>query len=100
MSEALLILYPTGKWAKRPREIPTIVSRVRKVDPNWVDASSRSRRYVVDLDDIHTAYNEDQEENITYGTEEEDGTDIPADDDQDGEEGVQANEVEPITDNG
>ena len=30
----------------------------------------------------------DQEENITYGTEEEDGPDIPADDDQDGEEGA------------
>ena len=42
----------------------------------WVDSSSMSRHYVVDLDDIRTSYNEGMEENITYGTEEEDDTDI------------------------
>ena len=70
------------------------------MDPKWVDASSTSRRYVVDYYDICTAYNEDQEENITYGTEEEDIIDIITDGVQDGEEDVQADEAEQIIDSG
>ena len=72
VSESLLVIYPSGNWSKRPREISTIVSRVRKVDPKWIDPSSTSRRYVVDLEDLQTEFGDGLEENITYGGEEED----------------------------
>ena len=71
VSESLLVIYPSGNWSKRPREIPTIVSRVRKVDPKWVDPSSTSRRYIVDLEDLQTEFGDGLEDNITYGGDED-----------------------------
>jgi hypothetical protein len=52
VSNSLLIIYPDGNWAKHPREIATITSRVRKVDPAWMDPDNPTRRYVIDLSDI------------------------------------------------
>jgi hypothetical protein len=72
VSDSLIIIYPTGTWAKHPREVPTITSRVRKIDPAWMDPSSRTRRYIVDLDNIRTEWGDGTEENIEFGNSRED----------------------------
>ena len=51
VSESLIVIYPQGTWCKHPREISTIVSRVRKVDPNqWRSVLNPSSRYQIDLE--------------------------------------------------
>ena len=71
---------------QHPREVSTILSRVRKVDPAWMDPASRTRRYIVDLDDIRTEYGDGMEENLEFEETNEDEDDLEPGGVQGGEE--------------
>ncbi|MGB0246440.1 MAG: reverse transcriptase domain-containing protein [Paracoccaceae bacterium] len=36
ISESLVVIYPIGTWNHRPRDIPAVVNRIKKVDMNYV----------------------------------------------------------------
>ena len=63
VSESLVTIYPLGSWAERPKEIATIVNRLRKVDPKFsmgdLHPSSRKRidlpLILDDLDELNEA---------------------------------------------
>ena len=77
VSESLVVIFPEGRWAKNPKEIATIVSRLRKVDPQVLHADLYpSRRHQVDmpaiLDDLV-----DMGEDIAYSDDFETEDDTP-----------------------
>ena len=50
VSESLVVIKPEGSWSSNPKEISTIVSRLRKVDKDlYYSELHPSRRYQVDL---------------------------------------------------
>ena len=50
VSESLVVIKPEGTWSSNPKEIVTIVSRLRKVDKDlYYSELHPSRRYQVDL---------------------------------------------------
>ena len=50
VSESLVVIKPEGTWSERPKEIATIVSRLRKVDKNlYMSELHPSRRHRIDL---------------------------------------------------
>ena len=50
VSESLVVIKPEGSWSTNPKEIATIVSRLRKVDKDlYYSELHPSRRYQVDL---------------------------------------------------
>jgi len=51
VSESLVVLYPLGRWAINPREIHTVVNRIRKVETQLpMSILQPSRRHQIDLD--------------------------------------------------
>ena len=70
VSDSLVVIEPQGTWAINAREISTIVSRLRKVDPTWSD-SRPSRRYRLDLEAVLDNLDE-LGENLTYQDDFED----------------------------
>ena len=53
VSESLAIIYPEGSWCKKPLEISTIVSRLRRVEPDLTSRELRpTERNKLDLEAI------------------------------------------------
>jgi len=53
VSESLAIIYPEGAWCKKPLEISTIVSRLRRVEPDLTSRELRpTERNKLDLEAI------------------------------------------------
>ena len=66
ISDSLIVIYPIGTWAIHPREISTIVSRVKKVDPNISSTGLfPSRREWLDLDTLGGGL-EEADENLGF----------------------------------
>ena len=62
VSESLVILYPIGRWAVNPREIHTVVNRIRKVDaPVSMSLLQPSRRHQIDLESLGDELDESAE---------------------------------------
>ena len=76
ISESLVVLYPIGRWAVNPREIHTVVNRIRKVDAQVpMSILHPSRRHQIDLESLGEDLDE-AAEILTYqddflGTDEE-----------------------------
>ena len=52
VSESLVVIFPEGNWATNPKEVATIVSRLRKVDPQLQVSSSMNRMTPIDMSAI------------------------------------------------
>jgi hypothetical protein len=53
VSDSLVVIFPEGSWAENPREVATVINRLKKVDPTWApSASNPSRRYRIDLEAV------------------------------------------------
>ena len=79
VSESLVVIYPAGSWAERPKELAAIVSRLRKVDPKLsMSVLNPSRRKRIDLPEILDDLDE-MNEILSYQDtfEEENGSEIP-----------------------
>ena len=62
ISESLVILYPIGRWAVNPREIHTVVNRIRRVDTQIpMSILQPSRRHQIDLDSLGEELDESAE---------------------------------------
>lgn len=69
-TDSLAVIYPHGSWAKNPREIATIVSRLKVVDPQFLRTDEIHRP--TQPMDIEACYDgdEEMEEPINYPEEE------------------------------
>ena len=67
ISEALLVIYPIGTWARNPREISVIANRVHKVDLKLSVTSYDGADEPVDLSEISSEINENAEQ-LSYGS--------------------------------
>ena len=66
ISDFLIVIYPIGTWAIHPSEISTIVSKVKKVDPNITSTGLfPSRRERLDLDTLGGGL-EEANENLAF----------------------------------
>jgi hypothetical protein len=72
VSDSLIVIYPLGTWAIHPREISTIVSRVKKIDPKLSSTELFStRRHRIDLDNLGGEMSE-TEDNLGFQDDVED----------------------------
>ena len=79
VSDSLVVIYPEGNWAESPRELASIVSRLRKVDPKLsMGDLNPSRRKRVDLMEVLDDLDEMSEVlNYQDSFEEEDDSPLP-----------------------
>lgn len=67
ISDSLIIIYPQGNWAKNPKEISTVVNRVRKVNTDYVPRGIfPPSQYTLDLDTLTDSDAEEMEEVIGF----------------------------------
>ena len=65
ISDSLYVIFPMGKWAKNPREIATIVSRLRKCDKNiYYSELNPTQRNQIDLPAILADFNDLSEDHF------------------------------------
>ena len=67
ISDSLIIIYPHGNWAKRPREISTVVNRVRKLDSDYIPKGIfPASQYTLDLDTMTDEVAEEMDEVLGF----------------------------------
>ena len=79
VSESLVVLFPVGNWCQNPREIASIVNRLRKIDPSVTTPhnSIESGGERIDLQTLSHDLDE-QAEYLSYQDEPEGSQDEPA----------------------